>query len=310
MKTRIFKKCLCMLTVLILLAGLCGCAAAEGSVGICYRITGGKNPMVILGSIHIGNAEMEPYGQHLLDEIDAADVLVFECDNDAPGVLMQTLTMMTLKDGKLSDLLSPETNELLDKACKEIGLSAKLMEKFRPWAVYSTLTTMTAAEQMGSGSTTDAVNYGVESVVMDYAGEKEYAYLETAIEQLEVMDGFSPALQEEILRQSCLAILEPQPDETLTLWPQWWREGNADAFAQDYLEDDEGLNDELFTEYHQALVSNRNKTMADGLCQMLEDEKSHRYFVTVGLLHLVLPEDSVLWELEQRGYQVERILPE
>ena len=35
--------------------------------------------------------------------------------------------------------------------------------------------------------------------------------------------------------------------------------------------------------------------------RLLEDEKSHRYFVTVGLLHLVLPEDSVLWELEQRG---------
>ncbi len=310
MTSKALKQILCLLTVAILLIGLCSCAAAEGSVGICYRITGGKNPMVILGSIHIGNADMEPYGQHLLKEIDAADVLVFECDNEAPGVLVQTMAMMTLKDGKLSDLLSPETNELLDKACKEVGLSASMLNMFRPWAVYSTLTTMTAAEQMGSGSTTDAMNYGVESVVMDYAGDKERAYLETAIEQLEVMDGFSPALQEEILRQSCLAILEPQPDETLTLWPQWWREGNADAFVQDYLGDDEGLSDELFQEYHQALVTNRNKNMADGLCRMLEDEKNHRYFVTVGLLHLVLPQDSVLWELEQRGYTVERIWPE
>ena len=39
---------------------------------------------------------------------------------------------------------------------------------------------------------------------------------------------------------------------------------------------------------------------------MITTEK--KIFVTVGLLHLVLPEDSVLGELKAMGYQVEQVL--
>ena len=40
---------------------------------------------------------------------------------------------------------------------------------------------------------------------------------------------------------------------------------------------------------------------------MLEFEKQSRFFVTIGLMHLVLQEDSVLTELEKLGYTIEQI---
>ena len=60
-------------------------------------------------------------------------------------------------------------------------------------------------------------------------------------------------------------------------------------------------------EYHQALVTGRNRHMAQELVRMLEEDGSHSFFVTIGLMHLVLPQDSVLFELEQMGYTVERM---
>lgn len=49
----------------------------------------------------------------------------------------------------------------------------------------------------------------------------------------------------------------------------------------------------LVAEYHQELVTERNVNMAQELQKLLNGTDEHSYFVTIGLLHLVLPEDSV-----------------
>jgi uncharacterized protein YbaP (TraB family) len=57
-------------------------------------------------------------------------------------------------------------------------------------------------------------------------------------------------------------------------------------------------------------VTTRNRSMAETLQGLLESEEPHTYFVTVGLMHLVLPGDSIIAELEKQGYQVEQIFAE
>lgn len=39
-----------------------------------------KSDLYLLGSIHVGSEDMYPMGQHILDAMEAADVLAFECD--------------------------------------------------------------------------------------------------------------------------------------------------------------------------------------------------------------------------------------
>lgn len=304
------------------LAALCALAicavstegAAEGSTGIFYRVTGGKNEMVLLGSIHIGNEAMYPLGTHITDALDAADVLVFECDTDSEEALVAAMTASTYPMGeRLSDHISEECYEWLSRASEKLGYPVSAFQAFKPWAVMNTFALKTTAVEMGVDDLQTVMSLGVEKQVQALAGDKQEAWLETAQEQYDIMDGFSQELQEYLLQTACVVFLDPDEasgmDADMAKWPDWWRDGNAEAFATSYLE---GMaaepRPELMAEYHQRLVTERNRRMALGLREMLEGEE-HSYFVTVGLLHLVLPDDSVISELKRMGYTVEPIIP-
>ena len=301
-----WKRLVCLAAIAITPAVLCSCGQQTPAQGICYRVTGGRNQMVLLGSIHVGGPEMEPYGAHIREAMEAADVFVFECDSGDAEAALLSRQMMLYTEGELKQNLSEDSWQLLEAACQKAGLRAENLNRYRPWAVTSMLTTRAAAEQMGARNSRHAASLGVEEIVEKQAEGKQIAYLESAAAQLKLMDDFSPALDEALLRQSCDAVLDPKENTQLANWPLWWRDGNAKAFADEYLAD-KSLPEELLSEYHTALVTIRNRSMAETLQSMLESEEPHTYFVTVGLMHLVLPGDSIIAELEKQGYQVEQV---
>lgn len=302
----------------LLMAGVLAAAVAahqlaqEPGQGIFYRVSGGKNEMYLLGSIHVGSKDMYPMSNVIQAALKKADTLVFECDTTSQEATAVTAQLMKSHE-VLSTQLSAACYELLEKAADELGYSMASLENLKPWVVTSTLTVAAAAREMDAGSSKTASVLGVENMVRKEAEGKTIAYLETAAEQLGLMESFSPALQEYLLESACRAVLEPEntagTDEDVELWPDWWREGNAQAFAESYAL---GLNKEtspeLAQEYHQTLVTTRNQQMARKLQTMLEDEEPHSYVVTVGLMHLVLPEDSIVNELQSMGYTVEQII--
>ena len=115
-----------------------------------------------------------------------------------------------------------------------------------------------------------------------------------------------------MLRTACETLLDPScatgMDSTMASWPEWWKKGEADQFAAAY---QQGMAEETYSEwmqeYHDELVAKRNQRMAEKIAELLEEDES--CFVTVGLMHLVLPGDSICSELEKMGYQIQRILP-
>ena len=300
----------------LLMAGVLAAAVAAQQIaqdpghGIFYRVSGGKSEMFLLGSIHVGNKEMYPMCAAIQKALRNADTLVFECDTTSQEAQAMTAQMMQ-NDKPLSACIGSDCYEQLQKAAGELGYSMASFEQMKPWAVTSTLTVAAAAREMESGSSRAASALGVENMVRRQANGKEIAYLETAAEQLGLMENFSPALQEYLLESACKAILEPEnvtgTDEDIDLWPDWWRDGNAQAFAASYTNGlSKEASPELAREYHAALMTTRNRQMAQKLCNMLESE-NHSYVVTVGLMHLVLPEDSIIRELQSMGYTVEQI---
>lgn len=310
------KKTFCLfLTILLCLTILFACAENAGSVASLYRITGGTNEMVILGSIHIGSEDMYPLGRHITDALNDADTLVFECDTESAEVLASMMGMMTYPTGdSLRNHIGPMSYAFLEATADAIGYPVSSFNALKPWAVVSTLSLQTSAAQMGVSDLTTAMNLGVETQIRQLSGNKPEAYLETAMEQLSIMDNFSPALQELLLFSSCQTILMPEmiseADANVRFWPQWWHDGEEEAFAHSYYA---GMKDTplpaLLQEYHDGLVTKRNANMAQRLSDMLTGGEGHSYFVTIGILHLALPGDSVLSELEKQGYQVERIRP-
>lgn len=281
------------MAALALLAVLLLTGVSGGSQGVFYRVLGGRNEMVILGSIHAGSREMYPMSQAIRRALRGADVLVFECDTQSAEAVAASQRLMYYPQGEtLADHISPACFERVQSVLPGA-------ERMKPWAAVSLLALQNMADEAGASG-----NLGVETQVRKLGGSKPREYLETAEEQLLIMDGFSPELQEYLLWDA----VDPAADEDVQHWPGWWAQGDAEAFARSYREDlAQEERPDLAQEYHASLITARNLRMAQRLAQMLEDGQGESYFVTVGLMHLVLGEDSVLGELEKLGYTIEKI---
>ncbi len=290
--------------MLALCVGGLGAAALlrQESLGIVYHVTGGRSDWYIVGSIHVGGDGMYPLGSAVRQAVAKADVLLFECDTESDEAQAETAALMAYPEGDdLFDHISAECQAEVTRAAEEAGYSLDKLRGLKPWAVTSMLSLKSASQAMGSGQP------GVETMVRRAGRQKKTAYLETNAEQLGTLEGFSPELQEYLLKSACRETLGDSPSTRhLQKWPQWWAEGNAQAFAQAYEQEQrEEAEPALAREYHEALITRRNKRMAQRLAEWLRGEEDG--VATLGLMHLVLPGDSVLAELEAMGYTVEKI---
>lgn len=306
MKRRLFYMLTCVLICFSL-------NAAAESKGIFYRVHGGKNEMTLLGSIHVGAKEMYPWGDVIIHALENADMLVFECDTEAPEELDIMKDMMFYPAGDTLDQhISSETLESMKQVASTLGYPYDFLNTMKPWAIVSMMSTETTAVEMGTTDVHKALELGVEEQIKKTAGNKETLYLESVKEQLDIMDSFSEELQEYMLQTACATILQPDEisgmDATLKKWPLWWANGDDEAFSFAYT-DSMSIDPRptLMQEYHNGLIVKRNEQMVQTLCTMLEAPEDHSFFVTIGLLHLVLPQDSVIDGLESQGYWVEKI---
>lgn len=287
--------------------------AAEGSRGLLYKVSGPQGQAYILGSIHVGDAAMYPFHSEIQHAMEASDTFVYECDTTSAEAKAALRARMALPEGlTLADAIGDDLYAQVSAVCDHLGLPIAALDGLRPWAVINTLAVYTTAAELGADSANQALSLGVEEQVRAKAAplHKTVAYLETPQEQVDVLEGFSDALQRYLLESECQVILHPESvhgmDSTIALWPAWWRAGDAQAFADQYLQSylEPGFEAEG-AEYHQALITQRNARMAERLYAMLE--KGGTFFVTVGLMHLVLPEDSLLTQLQARGCTVEAV---
>jgi len=307
----------------VLAALLSGCGLKETNEpagqevkGLLYKIKYEDIAMYLLGSIHIGNENMHPFGQAIRQGMEEADTFVFECDTTSREAAAAGKLAMALPEGDmLYDLISPECYALLEEVCRLKGYPIGQMNRLRPWAAMVSLSMEATAAELGVKNARKAMELGVERNVMAFARERgrRIVYLETTQEQLNTLDRLSLPLQEHLLQEQLRIILDPSIakglDAYISQWPAFWNGGDAQAFADRYQQGygDIIAEDELAwtNEYHAALVTRRNLLMADRLEAMMREEGPGVYFVTIGLLHFVLPEDSVLKHMESRGYQVE-----
>lgn len=281
--------------------------------GILYQATKGANTVFLLGSIHIGNQEMYPYGATLTTAMQESDVFVFECDTTSKEAVNAMQKVRYIDDGHtLADVVPVDVFQKLKEVCEKKGYPLKSYEKQKPWMVMSTFSMLATAEAMGVDNLKKAENYGVEANVRTFAQKekKTVRYLETTEEQLKVLESFSPTLQAYLLEDALDLMLHPEVavgmDADMGFWPAWWSLGDEQAFIESFQKGVSAAKDiSLTEEYYDALIYQRNLNMAQRIEAMLmEEDDEHTYFVTVGLLHLILPQDSVLHYLREMGYQI------
>jgi len=286
----------------------------EGSRGILFRVTGAEGSAYLLGSLHIGTSVMHPFGHTLTEAMADSDVFVFETDTSTTASLAQLSARQTLPENRsLRTILGDALYDDIVAAYKALGLSTARLDGQRAWAVINTLAVYSSVAEMGVSNVNKAVSYGVETTVEEYANchDKQFAYLETVDEISDTMESFSDALNRYLLQDEADMVLgRIASDETNTIaqWPQWWHDGNIEAFREVYELSLQITDITLYKEYEYKLITLRNAMMAQRLDAMLEG--GGNYFVTVGLLHLISEEGSIPSLLEEMGYTVELVAQE
>ena len=180
---------------LLLVLGAGGCTPQKkGSAGILYRVTGGKSDLYLLGSIHVGSEEMYPMGPHILDAMEAADVLAFECDTASAQAQAAYQELMRCPEGDtLESRVSADTYALVRQAAQKAGYRMDSLNALKPWAVMSMLNTEAVAATLEARGTKASAALGVEEQVRKLGGGKPEAWLDVPIDvsDYEIIDLFN-----------------------------------------------------------------------------------------------------------------------
>ena len=271
-------------------------AAASGR-HLMWKVTGPRGTAYMGGSLHFGKPEMFPLPAVMTQAYEDAQALVVETDLTAldPAQMAQIVAAKAMygDDTTLSRALTPETWKELNRVMTTFGASAQLLERQKPWFVSVTLTSL-ALRRFGFDE-----ELGIDNHFMKLAYRKKpIIELETFQQQLDFLDGFSAAEQEEMLKETFQDIEKGQAFLADTL--RAWQAGDARKI-DDLLNEDFRTSSATDQHMYRVLIADRNTAMTDKLNRLLD--RGGNYFVVLGAAHFV-GKDGIVELLKAKGYQV------
>jgi len=274
--------------------------AKSPPVPLLWKVSGHDGAtLYLLGSFHLLRADDYP----LAPEVDAAFAraarVVFELPADqvqSPALAAQMLQAATRSDGRsLREDLTPSQWAALETYAAQHALPLQAMSGYKAWFVALNLS---LSEMAGQGLDP---SLGLDQHFMRQAGQSAKATtgLETAAEQIALLDGMSLEEQRQMLGEA----LDDARDgnrQSRELHDAWRRGDAARMWSEMALD---------MKRQYPALYRNINVERNDRWVPKLEQwlqAGQGTTLVVVGTLHL-LGEDGVVEKLRARGYQVERI---
>lgn len=272
-------------------------AAETGHPVTMWEVSGAKNSVYLLGSIHLLRQEDYPLPTALDAAYANADVLIMEIDMDDLDPFATQAAFMTygvLQDDRtLRDLMGDALYEQALSAAEAIDMPLDMLSKTEPWYAAMTIEIM-MLDRIGFDPM-----LGVEMYMMSkaQADGKRIDGFETVEEQIQFLDGMSIQAQRDMLISTLTegAMLGEMMDGLVDAW----RHGDVEHLESGML-DDLRKHEEL----NAALVTDRNRRWVDRIKTLLDDDED--YLIIVGALHLIGP-DGVPMQLERYGYQVQQL---
>jgi len=271
-----------------------------------FRIDGGHGAtLLLLGTIHLGPQSGWAFSKALRDGLEHADSFVLELDLNKVDEIAVADSLSKLvvieSPNSLLDLVSPETAKVLadnDALLTELGLPFNARKRLKPWYIAMGLIESTTKR---SGL---SMKSSAESVIQAAIGSRPILGLETFDEQLEMLNGIDPGLQDMMLRDT-LNRLDEAVEDTRDLATAWHK--GDEVFLEELAR--EGI-DEMpeFERFYEIILGDRNRRWMPTFRALLDDpeRKGEFIFVGVGALHLLL-DDGLLELLRQSGYHVTAI---
>lgn len=297
----------------------------SGSKGFFWEVSNGDNKVYLLGSIHLAEYQIYPFGNKIWEAFHSSDALVCEADILKSSASDHLAELAVYQDGTtLKDHLSQDLYDLTIETLKKLNLPVPQLVYYKPWFIWNLLSALSTVQNANEAAT--AVSLGIDRTLITsaYIYGKPVLEIEGSKMQYTVMDNFSSELQEYLLSQqikeyqSLLAGEVKKSKETNNLKSllEYWKKGDIDKFKEIYnIKDEMGssFGNELtkqekafYDEFYDALLTKRDKGMANYIDNLLINGNGKTYFVVVGSGHYI-SDNNVLDILIEKGYVLKRI---
>jgi uncharacterized protein YbaP (TraB family) len=264
-----------------------------------WKVTGGNGVVFLLGTVHVGKADIYPLASVIEDSFKQSDTLIGEVDPAGSGE-SQRLAQEILKGGlypdgdSIANHLSEKTRARLAEYAKA-GQLVPDYTRAKPWLL-SLMIVQLQLTRMGFDPAKGLDQHFIREAQQMH---KPIEGLETADFQLRMFSSFSEELQDQLLLATLVDA--EQATEILDRTLEAWRSGNIEAM-------DELINRDV-REYpflrplKEKMFHERNDAMTRKIEAFLETGKT--YFVAVGAGHLV-GERGIVNQLRRKNYRVEQ----
>lgn len=267
-----------------------------------WKVTKGDKEMYLFGSIHAtqdGAENLPDYVQNAFNECDALAVEIDSTNiiNDLDQSI-QLMQKMLYTDGTtIKDHISEETYNDAVKYLTDKNMYISYYDSFKPIMWISLLE---SAVYQDSGID---INSSMESIMIEKANSanKEVLEVESMDIQLAVFDELSDQLVDVMIKSYVNADPAEQSAANDELYEQW-KHGEPITDIED--EDVPAEYKEDYERYYQAMLTDRNKGMADKAEEYMNDGK--KVFFMVGAAHMY-GDDGIVQLLTDRGYKVEKM---
>lgn len=273
----------------------CGTTRVDAqSRGTVFAVSDGKGHVLhLVGSIHLLDSAAYPLPAIIDRAMDSARVVAFEVDADSARAQLPSLVKLGLfAPGRtLSDVVNHETDSLLSVVLPKIGATSAQVQPLKPWMLSLQLG---AIAMQRSGMRTEL---GLDKHLFERARRdaRRIVALETAADQLAMLDGIPPEDQVALLRNT-LRDFDRVAASAAALRTAW-RDGDVrtlDSLALGRMQ--------AYPRTRAAMFDDRNARWMPAIESLLTQGDA---VVVVGAGHLV-GDRGLVALLRSRGFRVEQ----
>lgn len=265
---------------IILIGSLClltySCSSINSGNTFMWKVDDGNSHVYLLGSIHIGVADMYPLDSRIQNAYDESKEVAFEVDMSKVNP-MDLMKYMTYNDGtKLKDKISKESFDKLKEVFDAAGMPEAAYATMKPWAAAIT------AQNMELSKEGYDMSLGIDQHYLAKANKdgKKIRELETADFQMSLFSEFDKVGDSFI--NYTLDNTELTNDEVNDMINAW-KSGDK-ASLDKYINGSR----EKYPEFENAfdkIIDQRNDSMTKKIEQWLDQDVS--VFIVVGAGHLI-----------------------
>ncbi|MCL2175888.1 MAG: TraB/GumN family protein [Treponema sp.] len=260
-----------------------------------WKVTKDGKTMYLGGSIHVLRNEDFPLPQEFEHAFYASELIALETDAEkiADPEVVEYIFSRVFLPGKtvLSDLLEPETYDLLAIYCLQNGFTIEQVAKIKP----SMVVNMLIVQQMEKyGFAQEGVDMYFLVKAKEY--EKQIYFLESVQSQIDIIVTMGDGYENEYVIYS-LEDMENTEEGIETLVAEW--KNGTSTSTEDALREMKNT----WPNMYKSLITDRHDAWFPQIEKLFISGKT--CFLIVGLAHMY-GEDGLLTELEKSGYSIEK----